>query len=78
MQDKSHRSLLAIKLSLLFTLLAASMWAQDKFALQKKSQDLKFEIQKLNVQAQQTKKQAKQTSHYLNTLNKKISISRIP
>lgn len=50
------------------------MWAQDKFALQKKSQDLKFEIQKLNVQAQQTKKQAKQTSHYLNTLNKKISI----
>ncbi|XOD67177.1 MAG: murein hydrolase activator EnvC family protein [Flavobacteriales bacterium Tduv] len=61
-------------MSILFTFLAESMWSQDKSALQKKSKDLKSEIQKLNIQAQQTKKKARQTSRYLNTLNKKISV----
>ncbi|XCI74612.1 MAG: peptidoglycan DD-metalloendopeptidase family protein [Flavobacteriales bacterium] len=51
-----------------------AVWAQDRYTLKKKSQILKSEIQKLNAQAQHTKKQASKTFSHLQRLSKNIKI----
>lgn len=48
--------------------------AQEKSELQKKSQVLKTEIKRINLEIQQNKKQSSSTLDQLNTLSKKIKI----